>query len=161
MKGRKPYPVEIMQVNNEQNRLTKEDLVSREQNEPKLDSAQLNCPEHLSEDAKVEWIRIVKLYGELSKPLVTDLDVNALEIYCEALVTYRKAMQKVRESSEVYVSKSDPNKPRKNPWLVIANEAASQVKKYGEILLLDPVSRARVGLSKLSEDTITPVKKKR
>jgi len=148
MKGRKPYPYVVMDATNDKNRLTREQLESRKKNEPKIDSAKLRCPTYMTKEAKKEWRRIVKLYRELDRPVMTDLDVNALEIYCEAVVTYRKAMQKVRETAEVIASKSDPNKPRKNPWLTVANEAAAQVKKYGEILLLDPVSRARAGLVK-------------
>ncbi len=116
-------------------------------NEPKVKSNKLRCPSHLSDDAKKEWKRIVGIYAELDTPLLNDLDINALEVYCEAVVTYRKAMQKVRETAEVYTSRVDP-KPRKNPWLTVANDAAMQIKKYGEILLLDPVSRARVSLTK-------------
>jgi len=157
MKGRKPYPYEVIEVNNDKCRYTKEQLESRKANQPKINSVTLKCPQNLSDDAKKEWKRIVKLYQELSHPLINDLDVNALEIYCEAVVTYRKAMQKVRETSEVYVSKTDPNKPRKNPWLTVANEAAIQVKKYGEILLLDPVSRARAGLVKKKDEDLSPM----
>jgi len=146
MKGRKPYPFQVMQATNDKNRLTKKALEDRERNEPRIKSARLTCPAHMSDDAKKEWRRIVKLYRELEKPIITDLDTNALEIYCESLVTYRKAMQKIRETSEVYVSKADANRPKKNPWLTVANDAAGQIKKYGESLLLDPVSRARIGL---------------
>ncbi|WP_019534224.1 phage terminase small subunit P27 family [Paenibacillus ginsengihumi] len=156
MAGRKAYPVELMVLTNDNNRLTKKDIESRRKNEPNIDSAKLRCPAHLSPEAKKEWRRIVKLYRELDKPIVTDLDVNALEIYCEALVTYRKAMEKVRETSEVYVSRSD-NRVRKNPWLTVANEAAVQMKKYGEVLLLDPVSRARAGMVKSDNEKKSPM----
>lgn len=98
----------------------------------------------------------MSLYRELKDPILSDLDCNALEIYCESYVTYKKAIQKVRETSEVYNSKNDP-RPRKNPWLTIANDAAIQVKKYGELLLLDPVSRARVGLVKKPEKELSPI----
>lgn len=148
MAGRKAYPLALMEVTNDKNHLTKAELERRRNNEPTINSAKLRIPTHLSEGAKKEWRRIVKLYRELDKAIITDLDANALEIYCEALVTYRKAMEKVRETSEVYISKSEGNRPKKNPWLSVANDAAIQLKRYGEILLLDPVSRARVGLTK-------------
>jgi P27 family predicted phage terminase small subunit len=149
MKGRKPYPYEVIEGGNEKDRYTKDELRSRRKNEPKMTGdAKLVCPSHLSDDAKKEWRRIRALYKNLSANILSDLDVNALEIYCESLATYRKAMLKVRETSEVVASKTDPGKPKKNPWLTVANEAAAQMKKYGESLLLDPVSRARVGLAK-------------
>lgn len=157
MAGRKAYPIVLMESSNDKNRLTKTELERRKRNEPTISSSRLKCPTHLSDDAKKEWRRIVKLYKELNRPIITDLDMNALEIYCEALVTYRKAMEKVRETSEVYISKSDGNRPKKNPWLTVANDAAIQLKRYGEILLLDPVSRARVGLAKDPETEDDPM----
>lgn len=157
MRGRKPYPFEVINATNDKNRITKEKLAQRQANQPTIDSARLRCPAHLTPEAKKEWKRIAGLYKELSVPIVTDLDVNALEIYCEAIVTYRKAMQKVHDTSEVYVNKANSNKPAKNPWLTVANEAAAQVKKYGEVLLLDPVSRARASLAKDKETEDDPM----
>lgn len=156
MAGRKAYPYVLLESTNDKNHLTKAELEKRKKNEPKIKSAYLKCPSHLSAEAKKEWKRIVKLYKELDRPIVTDLDINALEIYCEAIVTYRKAMDKVRETSEVYVSKGE-NKPKKNPWLTVANEAAIQIKKYGEILLLDPVSRARAGMVRTDDEPKSPM----
>jgi len=159
MAGRKPYPFEVMKATNDRNRLTKKELDGRQAHEPKIQSALLRCPAHLSPEAKKEWKRIVKLYREFDAPILNDLDVNALEVYCEALVTYRKAINMVRQTAEVAKFKGD-DKQRKNPWLTVANEAAGQIKKYGEILLLDPVSRARVGLAKSkAEDDDDPMLK--
>ncbi len=157
MAGRKPYPHAVMAATNDRQRLTKDELARRKENEPQIQSCKLTCPSHLTDDAKKEWRRIVKLYKEFEEPIMSDLDVNALEIYCESLVTYRKAMKKVRETAEVYVSKTEQNHPKKNPWLTVANEASAQIKKYGEVLLLDPVSRARAGLAKAKQDDDNPM----
>jgi P27 family predicted phage terminase small subunit len=156
MTGRKPIPLKVVSDNKRVHR-SKDELEARKEREPKISSSVLRCPAHLSDASKKEWRRIVRLYRQLSEQLMTDLDTNALEIYCVALETYRKAMAKVRETSEVYASKTDPNKPRKNPWLTVANDAATQIKKYGEILLLDPVSRARVGLAKAKIEELSPM----
>jgi P27 family predicted phage terminase small subunit len=107
----------------------------------------------MCDEAKAVWRKTVELYRDLSDPIVTDLDKNALEIYCENMVTFRHAMSKLRETQEVYTSRTDPNKPRKNPWLQVANEASMICKKYGELLLLDPISRTRAGLAKAKEET--------
>lgn len=154
MKGRKPYPYELVEATNDTNRYTKEALRNRKACQPQIRSAKLSCPRHLSTEARKEWKRIVALYRELRSPILNDLDRNALEVYCEAVATYRKAIAKVRETSEVYVSRND-NRPRKNPWLAVANEAAMQIRKYGELLLLDPVSRARASLAKPQEEKKT------
>ena len=147
--GRKAYPAALMLVNNETNRLTQEQLDGRLKNEPKPKSARLTTPSWLSDGAKKEWRRIVKLFKEMETSVLSDLDVNALAIYCESVATYKKAIMKVRETSEVYAS---GGQPKRNPWLIVANEAATQIKKYGEVLCLDPVSRARVGLGKSKKE---------
>ncbi len=136
-----------MKATNKKQRLTKDELNKRKKFEPKIQSNFLECPDHISDDAKIEWHKIVALYGELDQQILCDLDSNALEVYCNALVTYRKATLKVMETSEVYAKKGDST-PRKNPWKRIADEAAEQMKKYGELLLLNPVSRARIGIAR-------------
>jgi len=146
MKGRKPYPFQVIEATNrEKSRKTIAELATRKSNEPKINSAKLWCPAHLSELAKKEWRRIARLYRELKDPIINDLDLNALEIYCEAVVTYQKAMAEVRKTTEVYMASTGA---KINPWLTVANNAALLMKKYGEALLLDPVSRARAGLAK-------------
>lgn len=157
MRGRKAYPFQVMQATNDKNRLTKSALAGREKGQPNIKSSKLWCPQHMCDDAKKEWRRIVELYKELQDPIINDLDLASLEIYCESLVTYRRAMAKVRETAEVYASKPDANRPKKNPWLSVANDAAVLVKKYGEVLLLDPVSRARVGMAKAKEQPDNPM----
>jgi P27 family predicted phage terminase small subunit len=150
MPGRKPHPASLLQLKNDQERLTKEALQARLENEPQPKSFTLRPPLWLDAEAKKEWRRIVKLYAELDVPILSDFDINALAMYCDAVVTYKKAIEKVREQTEVYVTKDNPNKPLINPWLKVARDAASQVKQLGDVLCLDPVSRARAGMGKKS-----------
>jgi P27 family predicted phage terminase small subunit len=155
--GRKPYPIALMEATNGKNRLTKNKIEERKKNEPIIDSAKLTCPKHLGEVAKKEWRRIVKLYKSLDNPIVTDLDKNALEVYCVAFERFREAELCMQDSTMVF--KSGPyDEPKRNPYIMIANQSADIMKKYGEILLLDPVSRARASLStnKKPED-MTPI----
>lgn len=149
MRGHKPQSAQIISLKNKKMKINKDKIKARAENEPKIKSEKLTCPRRLTLEAQREWRRIVKLYKEFEKPIITDLDINALEIYCEALVRYRKAMLKIRESTEVVVIDATP---KMNPWLRVANDASDMMKKYGEILLLDPVSRARVGLAKAKHD---------
>ena len=44
MKGRKPYPVTMMDATNDRQHLTRDALRKREQNEPKIKSNQLKMP---------------------------------------------------------------------------------------------------------------------
>jgi P27 family predicted phage terminase small subunit len=147
MTGRKPYPIAQIRANTDKLRYTQAQLDSRS-NEPKIKSNSLRCPARLTDDVKKEWRRIVKLYSEFDGDYICDLDVDALEVYCDALVTYRKAMKKVHDTSEVI---AQDGRPKKNPWMTIANEASIVIKKYGEVLLLDPVGRARAAINKSSD----------
>jgi P27 family predicted phage terminase small subunit len=155
MAGRRAYPFQLISANNDKLHITKDELRARASGEPKLLNNTLRCPNHLSDEAKKEWKKIVKLYQKLDQDLLTDLDANALEIYCTTIVTYRKAMKKVTETAEVYISKADNNRPMKNPWLTVANQAAEILKQYSSILLLDPVARARIGAAKKKPAEIT------
>lgn len=148
MAGRRAYPMQLIDSKAKEQKLGRTKLENRRKNEVKVKSCELKCPEHLSDNAKEEWERIVTLYRELEQPIITDLDVNALEIYCESMVTYRNVMKNVKEGSEVY---EDEKGVKMNPYLKVANQMAELIKKYGEILLLDPVSRARVGVAKAKQ----------
>lgn len=142
MQGRKPHPFQLIDGNN---KLSKAEMAARKRNQPNIQSATLRCPPGLGDEAKKEWRRIVKLYKELDEGLINDLDITTLAVYCEAVATYQKAMEKIHKTTEVYMTDQGA---KINPWLVVANNASVQIKKFGELLLLAPVSRARAGLAK-------------
>lgn len=154
--GKTPRPVVVAEANNAKQRDTKKTIALRKKGEPTIKSSGLECPKHLPPDVKAEWNTIVGLYAELSAKIVYDLDKNALEVYCQAMVRYRKAIQKVYETSEVYVFRQEA---KINPWLKVADEATVQIKRYGEMLLLDPISRARVGMAAAREEELAPIAK--
>jgi len=154
MGGRRASPALVEVKRGDKNNKSKKQLADRVKKEPKPLSKSMSCPSRLTVAAQAEWKVLVALYDELSETLLGDLDRNALEIYCEAMVRFRKAMDKVHETSEVYKHGTEL---KINPWLKVADEAAQVVKKYGEMLLLDPVSRARVGLARSKEEELTPL----
>jgi P27 family predicted phage terminase small subunit len=154
MAGRRASPALVVAKNNHKQHDTKKTLAARKNGEPKTVSESMECPKRMTKEAQEEWKTLVALFKELSESLLGDLDRNALEIYCEAMVGYRKAMDKVHETSEVYKFRDEL---RINPWLKVAGDASAVVKKYGEMLLLDPVSRARVGLARSKEEELTPL----
>ena len=118
MPGRNPYPYAMKNATNDTGHLTKAELEKRRKSEPTIKSSELKWPSHLSSEAKKEWRRIVKLYKELSVPVLCDLDSHVLEVYCNAVVDYRKATKKVQETAAVYIEKGS-RKPRKNVWQVV------------------------------------------
>lgn len=149
MRGIKPQPANVLKSKNDKMKINNKTLESREENEPKIKSNALRCPKHLSVEAKKEWRKVIRLYNEFQDPILCDLDLNVLQVYCEAVVRYNKAMEKVSLSSEVI---SINNTAKLNPWLRVANEAADVMRKTGELLLLDPISRARAGLAKAKKE---------
>jgi len=149
MRGIKPQPANVLKSKNDKMKINNKTLESRKENEPKIKSNKLRCPKHLSVEAKKEWRKVIRLYNEFQDPILCDLDLNVLQVYCEAVVRYNKAMEKVSLSSEVI---SINNTAKQNPWLRVANDAADVMRKTGELLLLDPISRARAGLAKARKE---------
>jgi P27 family predicted phage terminase small subunit len=150
MRGHKPQIGNLVTLRKDQMKKKTEVINARNEKEPRIKSNYLVCPRRLSKEVQAEWRRIVKLYRELEEPIITDLDINALEVYCEAVVSFKNTMAKVRASGEVI---RIDGVWKMNPCLRTANEASNVIRRYGEILLLDPVSRARVGLAKAKQET--------
>ncbi len=138
---KKNIPFEL--IDNKKAMFKKKDLEIREKVEPKIKSNNISCPGHLSKEAKKEWRKIIKLYKEMELPILNNLDRNALEVYCETLVSYRNALVEIRNSKEIITTIT--GRVMKNPWCEIADKAATTLKQYGSMLLLDPISRAKIG----------------
>jgi P27 family predicted phage terminase small subunit len=151
MPGRKPiYPKLLEDKDQRRSHMSKADIERRVKSTTGLTkgiNANLKVPKHLSPEAKSEWRKLVALYRHMDPPVITDMDVHVLEVYCNAVVRYRKAIVKLAETSEVYTSKQNPGKPRVNPWHTIAENAAITIARFGQSLMVDPVSRARFGLA--------------
>jgi P27 family predicted phage terminase small subunit len=153
----KATPAVMLVKGNKTRKLTKKDLAARSKAEPKTTLTDLVCPAHLKPAVKKEWDTLVGLYATLSSKLIADLDKNALEIYCEAMIQFREAMEHVHK--EKAVDLTSKGEERVNPWFRVAIEATSTIKRYGEMLLLDPISRARAGLAKSKEEELAPMAK--
>lgn len=157
MAGRKATPYLALSSGKKPHRSNAE-LEKRAAGEPKINSVKLRCPSRLSDEAKKEWRRLVKLYRELDEQLLNDLDVNALMVYCEAVVDYNEAKEKLSMMEKIYARPTAfGNTPTVNPWVGIADLAAATMKKFGDALLLDPVSRARIGIAKSKEENLSPM----
>lgn len=77
--GRKAIPPEL------KNKSTYKDsgVIERQKQEfPIIDSAKLTPPAWLTEGAKKEWRRVVKLYKSLKIAILNDLDKQTLASYC-------------------------------------------------------------------------------
>lgn len=161
MPGRMPKTVDQIDKDNSRTRYTKEEIKARRENTPKIDQSTLRVPEWLDEISKKEWHRIVRLTRQSG--IYTDLDINALAMYCkaysrarEAYDEYRKLEERVKKENKdanILVSKNG----KANPLIRIAIEAEDQCRKWAAILGLDPVSRARIGIARKKTEPIDPL----
>lgn len=107
-----------------------------------------DCPDHLTNEAKVEWQRIAPFL--LTYQLVTDLDTAALALYCQAYGRWQQAekqIAKIREADkdgDGLLVKAPSGYPIQNPYLAIANRAMEDCHKYLQQFGLSPSARTRV-----------------
>jgi P27 family predicted phage terminase small subunit len=115
-------------------------------------------PPHLSDEAKVEWGRIVnKLYN---LGLMTDVDRAALAAYCQCYADWIEAEEQIRRFGKVVKSpvrevvrrRRDGTEetertggyPMQSPFLAIRNKALELMHRYLIEFGLSPSSRSRV-----------------
>ena len=152
MPGRLPKTIQQIEKDNSRTNYTKAEIEARKKYTPTVERSTLRVPAWLDEVAKKEWHRIIRLARDSG--IYTDLDANALGMYCKAFSRALEAYSEYEKLKEM-VHKDNPDanllitKDKKpNPLLRIAMEAEDQCRKWAAILGLDPVSRARIGLAR-------------
>lgn len=153
-KGRKPVLTVLM--DNDKERLTKADVAARKTGEMEGVSSLLLPPPELSDIARAEWERVVKLYREVSDEIINDLDVAVLTIYCEARAVYVDAESKYRGSAVIKKSKDDQT-PIENPYWRAMINASQVILKASEQLCMSPVGRARMGVAAANQKKVSGI----
>ena len=151
--ARLAHPFTIVKETNDTKRLGKDERKRREKGEPKLLINDMTCPPTLQGEARKEWDKLVNLYHNLDSVLLNDLDANVLEAYCNAVAKYREAIQMSRGQEVIRIL----GEPKINPWVKVSLDAEDTMRKLGGLLLLDPVSRARVGLARSKDEELSPM----
>lgn len=106
----------------------------------------LSCPSYLSNIAKKEWRRVMKLYRLMDANILSDLDVTALVMYCEAWAVYKTAQEQWTKLQ--VVATTNPASQRViDTCIDTMNKQAQVVSKLSEQLCLTPVGRARMGIN--------------
>lgn len=100
------------------------------------------APEHLSDDAKVEWERIVPRL--MKSRLLTEIDTAAIAAYCQVYGRWVAAERDLKTRGQFLTSK-DGNVYH-NPSLSIANKALDQMRKFMTEFGMTPSSRSRVSV---------------
>lgn len=145
MPGRNPKLIQQIEEDNTRTRYTKGEIEARRENTPVVESARLRPPAWLGKGARKEFKRIIKL--AINAGIYTDLDINALGMYCmsfERLTGLYRELERLQSLTprDALISSAGQRLMR----AIRAEE--DHCKKYGGLLGLDPVARARIGLAK-------------
>lgn len=142
MRGRKPTPTHLKLVRGNPGKR------KLNENEPAPDLARPVPPPHLSDEAKVEWGRVIDaLY---SCGLMTDIDRAALAAYCQAYgrwVQAEQALARMAERDELtraLMIKTSNGNAIQNPLVGTANKAMAEMVKYAIEFGMTPSARSRV-----------------
>ncbi len=132
--GRKPLPtrLKIIKGTDQPCRMKKD--------EPKPKADKIIKPFELSPVASKQWTKIVKELN--AAKLLTNIDVHALALYCEAYATWTDAMQKIQTHGVVVKSKN--GFPVQSPFFHVANKSFEQMKGLLVEFGMTPSSRTRV-----------------
>lgn len=142
MKGRKPKPTNIKVLEGEK----RKSRINR--NEPKPGPGRPTCPDHLNDDARAEWDRIVpelEIMGLLSR-----VDRTELAMYCQAYARWLDAEKSLNEKGYLY--RTENGNITTSPMLWVANKAMEQCHKFLTEFGMTPASRSRINVGKASDD---------
>ena len=149
MAGRKKLPTKLKVLKGTQ----RADRVNPD--EPMPDPNIPEAPDFLSKDALIEWGRITAQLSKLG--LLTDMDMVALALYCQAwgrIVKYEKI---VAEKGELY--KTQNGNIQLSPAMWVVNKAYEQVHKFLTEFGMSPASRPKVSAEKQGEKAEDPFEK--
>lgn len=150
MTGRKPIPAELIDALN--HKKSKDDIEVRQEVERALKTnSELKCPRHLSQEAKKEWRRLLKLYKSMKVDLFCDLDIQAITMYCEASAIYKKAQETWVKYTTVVSTNSEAQRVL-DKCLSTMDKQAKLISRLAEQLCITPVGRARIGMIARKEE---------
>ena len=99
-----------------------------------------DCPNHLSEEARAEWHRLVDTLGGMG--VISIVDRAVLAAYCQAYGRWVEAEEKLKETPVLF--KTPSGYVQQSPWLGIANRQMELMGRYMAEIGLTPASRSRI-----------------
>ena len=159
--GKRVIPIDVQLAKGNPNRLTKAEIEKRKKAEEKLtpNKDKIKCPSWLDKEAKKEWKRIYKELEELN--LLTNVDITALAIYCDAYSKYIQANKEIAEKGMFveYTNKYGATNTIENPAVNAAKKYAEIIRKMCSEFGLTPSARAKLTLPK-TEEEVDPITEK-
>lgn len=152
--SRRVIPVSVQVAKGNPNRLTKSEIQARQEAEEKLkpNADNIKPPSWLDQIAKNEWNRVAKELEELN--ILTNVDIAALGMYCDAYSKYQFATKKINEEGMFieYTNKAGATNVVEHPAVKAQVKYADLIKKLCGEFGLTPSSRAKITLPKQEEE---------
>jgi P27 family predicted phage terminase small subunit len=132
-------------------------------NEAQPEIAIPEVPEHLSDEAKVEWGRVSHELADLG--LLTRIDRAALAAYCQSWARWKESEEKLRETGLVVTTKARFDAAGnqigggniiENPFYKITCNEREFMKKFMIEFGMTPASRSRINT--LVDDSVAKPK---
>lgn len=157
MAGRRAMPIELKVLRGKSN-MTKAEIDARKKAEVKLKPKADNIkpPSWLDRDGKREWKRVAAELEALD--LLTNVDVTALAVYCDAVSRYIEATKAIRDEGITveYTNAAGATNTVANPNVAIARQYAQLIRQYLIEFGLSPSSRAKLAIPREDEPEETP-----
>ncbi len=99
-----------------------------------------DCPEHLGDEARAEWHRLVDTLVGMG--VITIVDRAVLAAYCQAYGRWVEAEEKLKETPVLF--KTPSGYVQQSPWLTVANRQMELMGRYMAEIGLTPASRSRI-----------------
>ena len=134
---------------------TKEQIKSQEENLPIYQSQEFTPPPTLTDKELEVWNWLVKIFRGTVNCMVSDADVQLMELYCRAKVATDEADAELKKDNRAYVlvdsgmtdKDGQPKMQVKaNPNLKKRHDNALLCLKFFSELGLSPLARARAGV---------------
>ena len=135
--GRKPKPtvLRLLQGNAGKRAVNKK--------EPKPTSKGVRMPAGLSVEAKSQWKVVSKNLSDAG--VLTVMDVQALQLYCESYALWKDAHNKIQKYGAIV--KTPNGFPTQSPYLQIANKQSEFMVKMLTEFGMTPSSRSKIEIS--------------
>ncbi len=111
------------------------------ENEPKPSLDMPRCPKHLNKEARKAWKRLSQQLYDMGA--LTEIDGEALAMYCDAWATWVHAKEQLEKIGEV-VKSPKSGFPVLNPFFSIASTSWEQMRRILCEFGMTPSSRSRV-----------------
>lgn len=154
-------PLQVILGGGNKSHLTREEIEKRKKAEERLKprADKITCPSWLDGVAKAEWQRVI---GELKElELVSNIDLTALAMYCDAVSKYREASDLVRKEGPVVTFKNalGATNKVKHPAVEVMKTMAVIAKSYGSEFGLSFGARTRLKPATKEEEKETELEK--